>query len=232
MHKPYGSAWIVYQAVRDAVASTLDNWLSDSISQEPAITERLATRIADNINGQSYRGISFTSISIPDRGPGALEHDLGADLAGVLNVRVPGYSSSKLFLAQGKIAPGRRLDRKALHDLEDQCSKMLRVTPHSVVFLYSEEGVDVVRARDALQAVKEILARPRGGIDANEMLYRKRLDHYLREVYMTWQGDEERGRTVSTIDDLETVVADNRARMGLAIIATAETEPTPSRPSG
>lgn len=186
------------------------------------MTERLAARIKDGINNTSRHGLNFNAFSIPDRGRGSLESRMGADLAGVLNVTAPGHRSRKLFLAQAKITEEGFVERGRLPHLIEQCQGMLAITEDSVVLTYSKGSVDVIRARDALQAASQQLAEGSGGLDSRELLYRKPLDVYMGEVYMTWQGDEKLGPEVRSLTDLGDVVTRTQSRRGLAIVAEAE----------
>lgn len=78
---------------------------------------------------------------------GSEEKPLGADIIFCLDIQTSTYSVQKGFLAQAKVLPYQQLlETDVAIALREQCKKMLSVTPASMVFLYSANGIHVVPA--------------------------------------------------------------------------------------
>ena len=116
------------------------------LPDEPAFTAALITRFKDAVSG-SFAGISWTAKILSSHGPNTEEGKFGADLLGVLRINFPEYQVAKGFLAQAKKQrAGKKLSRQEWNRMRNQCLDMLRRTPESFVFVYSEDGVHMVPA--------------------------------------------------------------------------------------
>lgn len=217
LHKHILKANKIKEIVRNAIQDTLLDWTNDNMRQETDITNSIGNRIQDGLNGIEDGNVNFKSMFIPDHGPGSMEKKLGADLAGLMTVNLQNYSIKKLFLAQAKIIKGDKVERKHLGNLIKQSTGMLSVTPFSIVMLYSREGVYAVPAADVRDLSLHYLKKSRGTINFKDDLYYMPLEHYVEDVYTTWQGDREKGAHISNIGDLENVMLEVRARAGLSI---------------
>jgi hypothetical protein len=118
------------------------------VAQEPAMTDRMLGAIEGSLDGFSVNGIRWHAKTLTDRGAKSEESKFGADFIGVLNIALPDFVVNKGFLAQAKLV--RDGDVGSLRTLREQCEKMLVLTPHAYVFLYSETGVTVVPALSAV----------------------------------------------------------------------------------
>src|SRR6266540_3571079 len=112
--------------VAEAVDRTVKSFADRAVEQEPAFTDRMLGRIEEAMSGFESRGVRWRAKTLTDHGPGAQEKRFGADFAGVLDVNLPGYQTTKGFLAQTKLLrpsdtlPGDEFDR-----LKSQCAEML-----------------------------------------------------------------------------------------------------------
>jgi hypothetical protein len=144
-----------YHAVRGmarrmarATERTVDALASDRIEQEPAFTDRMLGAIEESVDGYRAKGIRWEAKTLTDRGAGSEESKFGADFLGVLNIELPDFSIAKGFLAQAKLVRHGSVQNTTV--LKQQCEKMLRLSPDSFVFLYSDEWVRVVPAVSVL----------------------------------------------------------------------------------
>lgn len=127
-----------------AADRTVEALREGRIEQEPAITDRMLGCMEETLRGFTAKGIRWSAKTLTDHGPGTQEPKYGADFMGVLDIRLPGFTIAKGFLAQAKLLrPGRRIDAT---DLKVQCERMLDHSSHSFVFLYSQEQVRVIPA--------------------------------------------------------------------------------------
>lgn len=110
------------------------------------------------------RGYRLLLRTLRDRGPDAPERQFGADLVTVFELDTTQCRLRKGFLAQAKLAgqkevqvddtreypvvsvrrSGNRRERPS--DLVPQCGQMLRISPDSYVFVYSERSISVIPA--------------------------------------------------------------------------------------
>ena len=167
------------------------------VETEPSVTDRFfqeVERVFEE-NGEK-NGICFRVRTLRDRGPNAPEKKFGADICGVLNVKLSEFEISKGFLAQAKNERQREIcvsdtDNKViiynntkLNELKDQTEKMLNITPDSFVIVYSTKKFIVVPA----STIK--------GLKYNDMyvynsakLYGKPVDQFFKEFITCFIGD-------------------------------------------
>ena len=87
-----------------------------------------------------FDGVTWNSHILTSRGKGAEEKRYGADLMGVLDIKLPDYKVMKWFFVQAKKAEPNSLFQPIEWDrLMRQCENMLAYTPDSFVFVYSRK---------------------------------------------------------------------------------------------
>lgn len=138
------------QIIGAAITGAETALLTGQVEQEPAMTDRMLGRIEQALSGVEINGIVWKAKTLTDRGRYAQESKIGADFMGVLEVRIPGYSVKKGFLAQSKLI--RRFGSLDMRELVSQCERMLQLSPVSYVFLYEPVGVSVVSANSIVAA--------------------------------------------------------------------------------
>jgi len=157
-----------YHAVRE-VANIIGGAIDRSVSalnsgrveHEPAMTDRMLGAIEESLNGFSSKGIVWTAKTLTDRGSSSQESRYGADFMGVLNINLPEFQVAKGFLAQAKLI--RNGDVGDVHELKRQCRKMLKLSSHAFVFLYSGDGVRVIPVVSVLGADDPLALYSRSG---------------------------------------------------------------------
>jgi hypothetical protein len=132
----------VAREIADAAEGALNSYRDGDVVEEPKITERIIGAIVDRIRSRRIGGVIWKARSLrTSRGYAAEEDRHGADLMGVLEIDLPGYSTKKGFLAQAKKAePGAPFRKTEWERLIHQCNTMLERTPDSFVFIYSKES--------------------------------------------------------------------------------------------
>lgn len=142
------------RTVANRIAGAIDRSVTalrdKRVEHEPAMTDRMLGAIEEAMNGFESKGIQWTAKTLTDRGKKSQESRDGADFMGVLKIDLPEYQVTKGFLAQAKLVRGG--DYGNVSELKAQCRKMLKLSSHSFVFLYSEDGVRVVPAIAVLGA--------------------------------------------------------------------------------
>jgi hypothetical protein len=134
------SARRVARASRKAIKALSEG----RIEQEPHFTDRLIAYIEDSMSNFELKGVRWSAKTLT---PNTQEPIYGADFMGVLNVALPDFHVSKGFLAQAKLVRERRpFYQNDIRGLQEQCEKMLCLSPDSFVFLYSQEDIRVVPA--------------------------------------------------------------------------------------
>jgi hypothetical protein len=136
-----------------AAYGTLDDLRRKRVRQEPAFTDRMLGRIAQEMDGYEVNGVTWSATTATDRASGAQEARYGADFMGVLHIDVPGYQVSHGFLAQAKLVePDKGKDTWEYVRMRGQCETMLQFTNESFIFLYSENRISVVPAISIIAA--------------------------------------------------------------------------------
>jgi len=184
----------VGELVREAVENTKRRMYDRDVEDEPTLTggfiENLR-RIFDEegrINNYEIRIRVLRGI-----GRKAPEHKFGADICGILNINTKEYQISKGFLMQAKWADrnnirvrdwGHHLPSFSINyefrELQNQCNKMLNITPDSFVLLYSIYGFTTVPA-SSVKAVQQQNGRIQ--------LYSKNVPGFFKEFLMSFIGD-------------------------------------------
>jgi len=181
--------------VREAERKIIEEIENGEVEDEPSITNRFIEKV------KTYFELEIKQIehnlrirTLLDKGPKAPEREFGADICGVLNVKLNDhYANSKGFLAQAKCEskyvkvditprgvvrvsfnPNREFNR-----LRKQVDKMLEITPDSFVFIYSTKGFVVVPA----SSVKGLNLKI-GGV-----VYGKPIASFFKEFLMCFIGD-------------------------------------------
>ena len=141
-------------AIRKVEDTTLDLLRIGQIEQEPAVTDRLLAVMEHVINGKMIGGVKWTAKTLTDRGKGSQESTYGADFMAVFRASLPDFNVTKGFLAQSKLVePGDSFTSAESKSLKAQCEKMLKYSPASFVFVYSQQsGIMVVPAGEVLAA--------------------------------------------------------------------------------
>jgi hypothetical protein len=208
-----------YRIIRDAAeriaeaAEATTTALRDGrLEQEPAFTDRMLGRIEQAMDGYSHHGVSWKAKTLTDRAQNAQESEFGADFFAVLEIKIQGYSVTKGFLAQAKlIEPNESMRSREFEEMQGQCAKMLKLSPASYVFLYSQAGITVV---PALAVVGSARLNPHN-------LYQRSVSRFYEEHLASFIGDQR--ISAPNITTLEVLAADFAARSGLQLIArTAE----------
>ena len=113
------------------------------------INRHLLKSIADSLDGEVINGCTFRVATLTKR----QEHDVGADLIGIVQLDYGSTRVTKAYLAQSKVGslhPGPRGQTYATTyspDMVRQAKDMLDVSPASFVFIYTSEGIACVPAQ-------------------------------------------------------------------------------------
>lgn len=212
-----------YQAVRqtaehiaNAINTAVDALHEGRIEQEPAMTDRMLGAIEQSLSGFSAKGIRWGAHTLSDRGAHSSESIYGADFMGVLNIDLPEFKVKKGFLAQAKLL--RNESSGSLNQLHAQCEKMLLLSPASFVFLYGDEGVNIV---PALSVVSSRIHPA--------YLYRRSAQRFFEEHLECFIGD--RAIQAPVKETLTNLRQFKLARTGIEIRATAEDYDTSAQPA-
>lgn len=142
--------------ISHAIGSALDDLVRERMTglfEEPDITSRVGQRLEDRFNGKLICGFRIRVISetITSHGSKSLEKPMGTDLYFAVEVEdEQGVKTSKSVLVQAK-----RLDKMGGSDLLEQCRRMNLITKKgSVVWLYANSGIEVVRSVDVVRGNK------------------------------------------------------------------------------
>jgi hypothetical protein len=167
-------------AIQASVERVVKEAMTRSVSQEPAITDRVAEALQNDLDGRTFGNCKLRVVAqeLPDRGPGALERDVGADLyVGILDER---SGESKGFLIQAKKSvSGSRVSIARQSDLQRKCRDMQARTHASYVWIYRSDGVEVLRTVDVLRHPKEY----------GQHMPAIRIDDQIRPILQCDEGD-------------------------------------------
>lgn len=146
--------------IAEALGSSIDQLVQERMKglvEEPDITSRIGQRLEDRFDGKHLSGYKIKVITetITSHGAGSLEHPMGTDLYfGVSIEDAKGNETSKGIFVQAK-----RKDKVKWPDLREQCRRMNLVTKKgSVIFIYKESGIDVVRSDEGINASSNVLS--------------------------------------------------------------------------
>lgn len=136
---------------RDLIAAELANAANEvciehknTLTREPPLTARIGGALDKRLSDHEVNGwkIKVVTQDVPDRGPGALESKLGADLYVGISVSDGKETISKGFLVQAKWAD----DLSGQARLKRQCEDMLRKTTAATVWFYGDDGITFLPA--------------------------------------------------------------------------------------
>lgn len=118
-----------------------------ALTQEHQLVSRIAQRLEDRLNGLALVGvlIQVDTQELPDKGSGALERKIGADLFVSITVE---NEFSKGFLVQAKWRESLDSDRYA-----QQCQQMTSVSKASYGWEFGRSGTRVFTARSVVNRV-------------------------------------------------------------------------------
>jgi len=180
--KAHGIVRAAANRVAQAAERTVQALSDDRIEQEPAFTDRMLGHIEEAMNGFVTKGIKWEAKTLTDRAPGAQETRHGADFIGVLHVSLPDYTVKKGFLAQAKLVkPGAQFPLRDWRNLQDQCAKMLALSPDSYVFIYSTLGIHVIPAT-SIRAARHWAGQPHD-------FYSRTVQRFFEEHFESFIGD-------------------------------------------
>ena len=143
----------IAQEIANAVDGAHGAYQEARVVEEPQVTDRILGAIEERIRYQQFGGVVWNVRTLrTGRGVAAEEKHYGANLMGVLDIEISGYSAKKGFLAQAKKAePACPFLSNDWKDLRSQCEKMLERTPDSFVFVYSKQsGIRIFPANSIL----------------------------------------------------------------------------------
>lgn len=201
--------------VSRAAKETLRDLEEGRVRQEPSFTDRLITNIQSELNGRTIAGVTWSAVTLGDRGPKSPESEIGADFLAVVRFNLQQFTVSKGFLAQAKlIEPAGSFPTAESARLKSQCERMLQITPDSYVFLYSlQSGILVVPAT-AVLAAREC--------NPHE-LTTKSIRQFYTDHFECFVGD--RRLSAATGQDLDKHLAEYRARRALLLIGQEKLHP-------
>jgi hypothetical protein len=187
-------------AVESAERLAVRGLAAGTIQTEPTLTDRFLGALQQSISSQGLemRGYRLHLRTLRDRGPHAPERLFGADVVTVFELKTPECGLRKGFLAQAKLAgagdvwvdgsrdyPVVSVRRSANReerpsDLVPQCGQMLRVSPDSYVFVYTDRGISVIPANTVAHLAAD---GHRHGI------YSMTLRQFFRSFFQSFVGD-------------------------------------------
>lgn len=190
------------ETTRDLLAELIRGTVDDTVrrqlrrrAQEPSITSKIADALETQLNGFEINGYVVTVVSqeFPDRGPGSLEKQSGADL--YIGIRVdspwqPIPIAKGILIQAKKVRPigkvymrGLEADQIVTKDhifLLGQCEKMRqRSEKGSFVWVYGPDGIGVVPASEVLNQ----------RVYAPESLASRDVGQQFRDILDCFSGD-------------------------------------------
>lgn len=197
-------------AAADAANTAVIGWREGQIQNEETFTDRMIGAIADRFRNFHVKNVTWSAMTLTAHQPGAQEKEFGADFLGVVSVELQDLEYRKGFLAQAKLVEaGEYFSNKEFDRLKTQCKRMLRFSPASFVFLYSEEGVYVVPANAFLGLRRR---------HNPHVLYRRSLARFYEEHFQSFVGDPR--ITVASKATLADLREFDNARRALLLKAT------------
>jgi len=127
---------------RTEILNEVNNYVSKAVSrldrqryaQESAYVDAFLGRLDGEIDfGENNGIIDLQSTVVADRGPGAAEHQFGADFALVFKSNGGALNINKAIIAQAKNGVIEKLSSTENARLTTQCKKMAAVTQHYFV---------------------------------------------------------------------------------------------------
>ena len=142
----------IAREIADAANGAFGDYEKSYVMEEPQVTDRILGAIRERIRNRQFNGVVWNVRTLQtSRGDAAEEKRHGADLMGVLDIKIPGYSAKKGFLAQAKKAePDHPFSSRDWDRLCSQCELMLERTQESFVFVYSRQRKIKIFGADAI----------------------------------------------------------------------------------
>ena len=172
------------------------------------ITQRMVDRVQANLDGKVINGVQF-AVQVFRR---AEEHEVGADLTGVLQIDTPTASVRKVFLAQAKVCDSGTdswgnpiaICYDSNSRLRGQVRDMLAITPDSFAFFYMAEGVFVVPAFQ--------INLTSGNRISTDEVYAHRIGPFYEEHFKCFIGDQRIAPPSTSPEGLEQLSEDLREK--------------------
>jgi hypothetical protein len=199
---------VVTKAAKQTIEDLRDCW----IEQESPFTGELLANIQNQLDGKTIKGIHWKAKTLTDRGRQSQESKLGADFLGVLTIDLLGFRVMKGFFAQAKLIrrSGKWTKASEFERLQEQCKKMLNVTPDSFVFIYSKRGIKIVPASSVLGTSAENI----------NLLSNRTIGRFFTEYVECFIGDPK--INAPTIEQFYDVAKRYEVRQGLYVHASDE----------
>lgn len=143
-----------------AVRLAMKRYAQGYVTDEDDITTRLTGSLDTELSGQ-IGGLIWNASSVRHRsGVAAEEARIGADILIHVSLDTPTQKYSKGVLVQAKrVEPSANLSARDKADLDNQCDRMLAITPASFVFDYAKRGMRVGSASRIRGATERDLYR-------------------------------------------------------------------------
>lgn len=190
------------ERTRDLLAELIRRTVDDTVrrqlrrrAQEPSITSKIADALETQLNGFEINGYVVTvgSQEFPDRGPGSLEKQSGADLYNGIRVDSPWQPipiAKGMLIQVKKVRPIGKVNMRGIDSeqaatkphgaLLDQCAKMReRSETGSFVWVYDQDGTGVVPASEVLDQ----------RVFAPESLASRDVGQQFRDILDCFSGD-------------------------------------------
>lgn len=121
----------------DAARRVMEKYSDGGVTDEDDITGVLVGAMDEAMKGQ-IGGLTWdTTVVRHRRGKAAQERKVGADIIIHVAIDTPAQNYSKGVLVQAKrLQPDEKLNAAQLLELQDQCRRMLKITPAAFVFDY------------------------------------------------------------------------------------------------
>ena len=187
----------IAREIADTADGAFESYRDGSVVEEPQVTDRILGAVQERFRNRRFGDVVWKARTLrTGRGVAAEEKRHGADLMGVLDIDIDGYSARKGFLAQAKRAEQYSTFNSQDWDrLHSQCETMLDRTPDSFVFVYSiSEGIRIFPAN----AVFELESRQIFD------LYDRSVSNFFESHIQCFIGDRRLNST--KIDTLDTLI--------------------------
>jgi hypothetical protein len=145
---------LVAREIVGTAATVMEDFKEGIISGEESMTDRLVQAIRTSLDGRRIGNLLWRARTLKTaRGRGAEEKRNGADVLGVLEIRLPEHTIKKGFLWQAKIIePDQHLPKPSWENFQSQCRTMLDRTDESFAAIYSRrKGVRFIPAQEIVE---------------------------------------------------------------------------------
>jgi hypothetical protein len=212
MLKNHCSLKSVADVVTKAAKQTIEKLSDGRVEQEANFTDRLLDNIENQLNGKIFKGIHWKAKTLTALGRQSQESIFGADFLGILTLKLTGLHVTKGFFAQAKLIrhSGKLTKSSEFERLQEQCKKMLNVTPDSYVFIYSKRGIKIIPASLVMRASAKNI----------NSLSNRTIGQFFKEYVICLIGD--RKLRASTLKKFYKLAKQYEVRQGLYIHASDE----------